>query len=214
VSTVVPMPFGRKQVDTVVLELLEESGANAERAAVLLGDLLTDYPEHRDLAGELKDREHDGDRITHDVIHRLSGNGGLRPPFDPADGHALATALDDIVDYAEQTADWLGLHAVEAPMEQAVQLGAVLVGATRQVAGALRALRANEPLRDFLVEINRLENDGDRLHREAVAALFVTGIDPMVVLRWKDIFESLEAAIDACETVAHILEGIQLKRRS
>ena len=207
------MPLLRRQVDPVVLELLDESGRNVQRAATLLCELLGEYPERGELAHELKDTELEGDRITHDVIHRLSARGKLKPPFEPADGHALATALDDIVDYAEQTADWLGLHHVEAPMEQAVALGGVLVRAAEEVALALASLRAGDGLDGHLREINRLENEGDRLHREAIASLFTDGIDPMVVILWKDIFESLEAAIDACETVAHILEGIMLKRR-
>jgi uncharacterized protein len=202
----------RKQIDTAVLDLLEESGRNIQRAGLLLRDVLADYPERADLARELYLCEQEGDRITHDVIHRLSKRNGLRPPFETADGYALATALDDIVDYAEQTGDWLGLHAVEAPMEQSVQLAQVLVDATEHVALALRSLRTGADLAPDLVEINRLENEGDRLHRDAVASLFADGIDPMVVIRWKDIFESLEGAVDACETVAHILEGIALKQ--
>ena len=203
----------RRPLDTQVLELLEESGRNVERSALLLRDVLADYPEHRELARELYLCEQEGDRITHDVICRLSVRNGHRPPFEPADGHALATALDDIVDHAEQTADWLGLHAIEAPMEQSVALAQVLVNATERVARALRGLRTGTDFTVDLIEINRLENEGDRLHRDAVASLFANGIDPMVVIRWKDIFESLEGAVDACETVAHILEGIALKQR-
>jgi uncharacterized protein len=204
----------RKAIDTQVLDLLEESGRNLQRASLLLRDVLADYPERAELARDLYLCEQEGDRITHDVIHRLSRRNGLRPPFDPTDGHALATALDDVVDFAEQTADWLGLHAVEAPMEQSVQLAQVLVDACEHVARALRSLRTGADLTPDLVEINRLENEGDRLHRDAVASLFAdSGIDPMLVIRWKDIFESLEGAVDACETVAHILEGIAVKRR-
>jgi uncharacterized protein Yka (UPF0111/DUF47 family) len=203
----------RRAIDTEVLDLLEESGRNLQRAALLLRDVLTDYPERADLARELYLCEQEGDRITHDVIHRLSTRGGPPPPMEAGDGHALATALDDVVDYAEQTADWLGLHAVEAPMEQSVQLAQVLVDASEHVGTALRRLRTGTDFGPSLVEINRLENEGDRLHRDAVASLFANGIDPMVVIRWKDIFESLESAVDACEKVAHILEGISLKRR-
>ena len=206
------MGLFRKETDTAVLDLLEESGRNVQRAGLLLRHVLTDYPERADLARDLYLCEQEGDRITHDVIHRLSAHNGLKPPFETADGHALATALDDIVDYAEQTGDWLGLHAVEAPMEQSLELAAVLVDATEHVANALRGLRTGGDMGPDLVEINRLENEGDRLHRDAVASLFANGIDPMVVLRWKDIYESLEGAIDACEKVAHILEGIVLKR--
>ena len=98
-------------------------------------------------------------------------------------------------------------------MEQALELADVLVGAAEQVAGALTALRRGEDLAPRLVEIHRLENEGDRVSRDAVASLFEGGVDPMVVIRGKDIFDALEAAVDACEKVAHILEGIALRRR-
>jgi uncharacterized protein Yka (UPF0111/DUF47 family) len=137
----------------------------------------------------------------------------VRAPFGAGDGYALATALDDIVDHSEHTAAQLGLYGVEAPMEQAVEFTEVLVGAGEQIAQALRSLRTGTDLGPHLVEIHRLENEGDRLQRDGVASLFAGGIDPMVVIRWKDIFESLEAAVDACETVAHVLEGITLKQR-
>ena len=201
-----------REVDTLTLDLFEEAGRNIQRSGLLLRDVLRDYPERAELARDLYLCEQEGDRITHDIIHRLSTRGGPRPPFDAQDGHALATALDDIVDNAEQAADWLGLYAVEAPMEQSVRMAQVLVDAGEHVARALRGLRTGADIRPHLVEINRLENEGDRLQRDAIASLFADGIDPMVVIRWKDIFESVEAAVDACETVAHILEGILLKR--
>ena len=97
-------------------------------------------------------------------------------------------------------------------MEQAVAFAEVLVGAGEQIAQALRGLLTGIDLAPHLVEIHRLENEGDRLQRDAVASLFAGGIDPMVVIRWKDIFDSLEAAVDACESVAHLLEGITLKQ--
>ncbi len=99
-------------------------------------------------------------------------------------------------------------------MEQAVEMADVLVGADEQIVKALGAARARGPSPGpYLVEIHRLENEGDRLLRDGVASLFEGGAaDPMVVIRWKDIFESLEAAVDACETVAHVIEGIMLKR--
>src|ERR1700760_1673527 len=98
-------------------------------------------------------------------------------------------------------------------MGQAGQFTDVLVGAGEQIAQALRALRGGAELGPHLVEIHRLENEGDRLQRDGVASLFEGGIDPMVGFRWKAIFESLEAAVDACETVANVLEGITLKQR-
>jgi uncharacterized protein Yka (UPF0111/DUF47 family) len=202
-----------RTTDTGVFDLFEESGRNVQRATLLLRDLLVDFPERVDLTRDVLLCEQEGDRITHDIIHRMNGDGTGRPPVDPADGHLLATTLDDIVDYAEQAADELSLYGVEAPMEQAGLIADVLVGAGEQVAQALKCLRTGSEMAPHLVEIHRLENEGDRLSREAVASLFATGIDPMVVIRWKDIFETLEQSVDACEKVAHVLEGITLKRR-
>jgi predicted phosphate transport protein (TIGR00153 family) len=198
--------------DTELLGLFEESARNVQRVALLLRDLLADYPEQSALAREILLCEQEGDRIAHDILHKLAGNGHRRAAFDAADVHALAGALDDIVDYAEEAADQLALYGVEAPMEQAEQLAAVLVGCAEQVAAALRGLRNGADLSAQLVEIHRLENEGDRLQRAAVANLFANGIDPMMLIRWKDIFDTLEAAVDACETVANVLEGMSIKR--
>jgi predicted phosphate transport protein (TIGR00153 family) len=206
------MALFNRSYDPALMSLVEEAGRNVQRSGLLLHDLLVDYPEHATLAQDLKVCEQEGDRITHDIIHRLAG-ARVRAPFAAGDGYALATALDDIVDHSENVAAQLGLYAVEAPMEQAVEFTDVLVGAAEQIAQALRCLRNGSELGPHLVEIHRLENEGDRLQRDGVASLFAGGIDPMVVIRWKDIFESLEAAVDACETVAHVLEGITLKQR-
>lgn len=204
--------LGSRPSDDALLGLLDEGGANAQRACLLLRDLLSDYPERAELAEDILRCEHEGDRITHDFIHALTQDRPGRP-FDFRDGHQLVTALDDIVDDAEQAADQLVIYKVEAPMEQAVLLADVLVGASEQVARAVAALREGRDLAPHLVEIHRLENEGDRLARDGVASLFAGGIDPMVVIRWKDIFETIESSIDACEKVAHVLEGIALKRR-
>jgi uncharacterized protein Yka (UPF0111/DUF47 family) len=198
--------------DPELLGLFEESARNVQRTTLLLRDLLADYPEQSGLARDILLCEQEGDRIAHDILHRLAGNGRGRTALDAADVHALAGALDDVVDYAEEAADQLGLYGVEAPMELAEQIAAVLVGCAEQVAAALRGLRNGADVSAQLVEIHRLENEGDRLQRAAVADLFANGIDPMVLIRWKDIFDSLEAAVDACETVANVLEGMSIKR--
>jgi len=197
-------------VDAEVLVLFEAAARNALRAASLLHEMLLDFPDRKELATELKACEHDGDRLTHDIILSLRC-AEARPPVDIADGHQLAGALDDIVDYAEQTADWMVLYAIEAPMEPGPEIAGVLCSAARELIDALVCLRAGADMTPHLAAVNRLEDEGDRLHREGVAALFARGIDPMVVIRWKDIFQSLEGAVDACETVAHVLEGISLK---
>ncbi len=189
-------------------DLFEEAGANVVRAAELLSRMLDDWPE-TDLAQEIKTVESEGDRITHDLIHRL--NQTFVTPLDREDIIALASALDDIVDFIEEVADFLGLYRIEAPMDQSLQLAAVLRQATIQVAAALPRLRTLDDVSAQTIEIHRLENEGDRIVREALASLFVRGIDPMMVIRWKDIFERLEEAIDATETVANVLQNILIK---
>jgi predicted phosphate transport protein (TIGR00153 family) len=195
--------------DRVYFELFEEAGQNMLRAAALLYELLAGYPDNRQLATEILDLEHEGDRITHDIIDRL--NHTFVTPIDRADILALASGLDDIVDYTEEVADYLGLYKIEAPMDQAIRLARVLRDATGQIAEAIPHLRGFRDISRYTVEVNRLENEGDRITREAVASLFDVGIDPMVVIRWKDIFERLEAAIDAAERAANIIEGIVIK---
>jgi uncharacterized protein Yka (UPF0111/DUF47 family) len=196
--------------DERVLELLEEAGRNASRAAGLLTEMLADFPERSDLAREILLREQEGDRIAHDVIHRIA-QAPRRAALDSRDVYDLVRALDDVVDHTEEAADSLGLYGIEAPMEQAQELADLLAKSALAVQHALERLHAGDEINGHLVRIHELENDGDRVSREAIASLFATGIDPMVVIRWKDVFESLEQGIDACETVAHVLEGIALK---
>ena len=196
--------------DIELLALFEQSGRNVQKASALLRDLFADYPERPELATQVLACEHEGDRIAHEILSRLAERGAA--DFDAADVHALAGALDDIVDHAEEAADQLGLYGVEAPMEQAQQMAEILVGTADLVADSLRGLRDGEAVAQQLVEIHRRENEADRIVRSAVASLFATGIDPMMVIRWKDIFDTLESAVDACETVANVLEGITLKR--
>ena len=192
-------------------DLFEEAGANAVRAAALLEQLLHEWPEHGELQRDIVVCEHEGDRITHDIIQRL--NQTFVTPFDREDIIALASGLDDIVDFIEEVADFLSLYRIEAPMDQAQELSRILHQACREVNNAIPRLRTFGDIRHFTVEINRLENDGDRKVREALASLFETGIDPMMVIRWKDIFERLEEAIDSTERAANILEGVMIKNR-
>ena len=197
------------RLDTEILDLFVASGRNGVHAASLLRELFAGWPDEDGLLVEIVASEHEGDRIAHDILHRLAQQGS---PLDSADVHALTCALDDVVDYAEEAADRLSLYRVEATTDQAVDIADVLVLAASEVATALDALRDGDDLSAHLIEIHRLENEADRLVRAAVASLFAVGIDPMAVIRWKDIFETLEAAVDACETVANVLEGVCLKR--
>ena len=195
--------------DREFFDLFEEAGGNIARATGLLEEMLRDFPERNELAREILICEQEGDRITHDIIRRL--NQTFVTPIDREDIYALSSALDDVVDYTEEVADYLGLYKIEAPMSQAQELAKVLNQCGRQIGEAMPRLRGFKDITHYTVELNRLENDGDRIVREAIASLFDTGIDPMVVIRWKDIFERLEDAIDAAEHVANILEGIVIK---
>src|SRR3954469_9479647 len=195
--------------DTQYFDLFESAATNVVRAAELLEQMLQNWPDSASLARDIVVCEQEGDRITHDLIQRL--NQTFVTPIDREDILQLASALDDVVDLIDEVSDYLGLYRIEAPMEQAQRLAHILLQATRQICEAMPRLRSFQDIRHYPVEINRLENDGDRVVRDAIASLFYGGIDPMVVIRWKDIFERLEEAIDATEHVANALEGIVIK---
>ena len=195
--------------DRVFFDLFSEAGQNTLRTSKLLRDLLDQWPDENGLATDILKAEQEGDRITHDIIRRL--NSTFVTPIDREDIYALATQMDDIVDHIEEVADFMGLYGIEAPMEQAQALAEVLVKSCEQLYGLLQNLRGFRDLDHYWIEIHRLENDGDRIYRDAVASLFTGRIDPMVVIRWRDIFLRLERAIDATETSASVVEGIVVK---
>ena len=195
--------------DRVFFDLFAEGGQNTLRTAKLLRDMLEKWPDDEGHATDILKAEQEGDRITHNIIQRL--NTTFVTPIDREDIHTLATQTDDIVDYIEEVADFMGLYQIEAPMDQALALAEVLVKCCEQLYGLLQNLRGFKDLDHYWIEIHRLENDGDRIYRDAVAALFAGRSDPMVVIRWRDIFLRLERAIDAVETSASIVEGIVIK---
>ena len=195
--------------DRTFFDLFNEAGKNGVHAATLLDEMMAEWPDAGTLGEQIVEAEHRGDKITHSIVQRL--NTTEVSPFDREDIHELASVLDDIVDFTDEVADYLGRLQVEAPMEQSQQLAAVLVEAAQQVAGALTHLRGFKNITEYTVEVHRLENEADRIVRDAVGALFEGGIDPMVVIRWKDIYERLENAIDSTERAAYIIEGIVIK---
>ncbi len=197
-------PQGREFFD-----LFEEAAANVVRAADLLDQMLARWPDGAGAAREIVVCEQEGDRITHDIYTRI--NSTFVTPIDREDILELTNDLDDIVDYVDEVADLMALYKIEAPMQQSQRLATILLHACRQIAEAMPRLRTFGDVTHYTVEINRLENDGDRASRDAVASLFDTGIDPMVVIRWKDVYDRLERAIDACEHVANTLQSIVIK---
>jgi len=189
--------------------LFERAGENLVRVAELLERLIATYPDERQLAESIRECEASGDQIVHELVNRL--NQTFVTPIDREDILQLASALDDIVDFTDEAADYLGVYKVEAPTVQAQELATILVQATQQLAQALRRLRGFQDISTYTVEVHRLENEGNRIVRDAVGALFEVGTDPMVVIRWKDIYERLEAAIHSTERAAWLIESVVIK---
>ncbi|MGH2714790.1 MAG: DUF47 domain-containing protein [Thermoleophilaceae bacterium] len=190
--------------------LLRRAGRNVELSTAVLRALMRAWPDGIEKRVELVELEHDNDAVTHDIVHHLHLR--LAVPFERSDVLALATGVDDVVDFAEEAGDFLGLYRVEAPMDQAIALADTLAAAGREVAASLASLEDLPAAQHHLREIKRLEHEGDRLLREGLTALFDGGVDPMIVIRWKDIFERIEDGIDACDRVAHLLRGISVKQ--
>jgi uncharacterized protein Yka (UPF0111/DUF47 family) len=158
----------------------------------------------------VKEIERVGDGITHDLIQLL--NTQYVTPFDREDIYELATRIDDVVDNIEEASDLLELYGVESATRQAIEQCRILVAAVEQLALALRLLREPREAQPALVELKRMEDEGDRVVRDAIAALFQDPrIDPLIVIRCKDIFDALERAIDSCETVANVVGNIVVK---
>ena len=193
----------------IFFELLEQAADNVVIATELLYELLLHFPDGSEAVAAINDCEHRGDRIAHELIQRL--NRELATPIEHEDLLALISALDDIVDRVDEVAAFLNVYAVEAPMMQADALAQVLRDAARELCRAVHKVARFEDISAEVVEVHRLENEGDRIVRGAIASLFEDGVDPIVVIRWKDIFERLEDAIDSTERAAYVLEGVVIK---
>ena len=191
-------------------DLFANAGLNALETARATEQRLREFPDTAVPHERVKELETEGDRLTHDLIQLL--NTQYVTPLDREDIYALATAIDDVVDHIEHASDLLGLYRIEATMEQAVEQSRVLVGATEALARALATLRSPQAVRPHLVEVKRLEDEGDRIVRDAIAALFEDEeVSPRVIIRWKDIFEVLEQAVDACDRAAQVIGNIVVK---
>jgi len=195
----------------VFFELFMESAENIRETAELLKDLLTDYTDVEMKARRIQEREHKGDEITHSIIRRL--NTTFITPMDREDIHLLATALDDVLDSMEAASDLFVLHAIEEPRPEMLAQADVLLRAAVQTEMAIKAFTrlGKAELEPYWVEINTLENEGDKLYRRAVADLFSGDHRAMDVLKWKEVIESLEEALDGLENVANVIESVVLK---
>jgi uncharacterized protein len=191
-------------------ELFDRAGKNALDAARAAEIRFREHPSSTVSQADVKRIETIGDGITHDIVQLL--NTQYVTPFDREDIYQLATALDDVVDHIDEACDLLELYGVEQPTRHALEQCTVLVAAVEHLSEALSHLKGMKGVQQALVEVKRREDEGDRIVREAIGSLFHDArIDPLVVIRWKDIYEALEDALDACETAANVLGNIVVK---
>jgi len=190
--------------------LFASAGENALEVARLVERRFREHPNSSVTQEQVKAIETAGDGLTRDLITLL--NTQYVTPFDREDIYQLATEIDDVVDYLEEASDLLGLYGVEMPTRHAVEQCAVIVRACEQLAIACDNLKGMRGVQDALVNVKQLEDEGDRIHRDALGALFRDGaIDPLIVIRWKDIYAGLERGLDACETAANVIANIVVK---
>jgi predicted phosphate transport protein (TIGR00153 family) len=185
-----------------------QAGANAYAAAQVVERRFKDPAAVSQ--NELKELEHAGDRLTGELIGLL--NTQYVTPIDREDIYALASAVDDAVDYMDDAAELLDLYRIDKALDPALAQCSVLVRAAEQLSAALAGLRGVADEQPVLLEIKRLEDEGDQIVREAIRELFADEThDPRAIIQWKDIYEALEEAIDSCETAAHVLGNIAVK---
>jgi uncharacterized protein len=193
-------------------ELYAQASANAVEIARLLVALLETFPQDGEtLIVRIKEREHDGDRLTHEVVTLL--NKSFVTPFDRDDMYRLAGAIDDVCDHVDEAADNLGSWGVERVPDKARAQADVILRATTQLDEAVRRLEGFKDSTQQLEALRALEDEGDALARDAVAELFAKVDDAKVIIRWKDIHERLEEAVDALENAADVLEAIVVKNK-
>jgi uncharacterized protein len=193
-------------------ELYTRASANAVEISRLLVELLEGFPSSDgELIRRIKEREHEGDRLTHEVVDLL--NRTFVTPFERDDMYRLAGAIDDVCDHVDEAADNLGTYGVEGVPERAVAQARVIHEAAQTLDAAVQRLEGFKDSQAQLIELRRLEDEGDRLVRDAVGELFRSVQDPIAVIRWKDIHERLEEAVDALEHAADVLEAILVKNR-
>ena len=195
---------------TEFFTLFASAGENALEVARLVDRRFREHPNSGVTQEQVKAAETAGDAITRELITLL--NTQYLTPFDREDIYQLATEIDDVVDYLEEASDLLGLYGVEMPARHAVEQCSIIVKAVEQLATACDNLKGMRGVQEALVELKSLEDQGDRILRDALASLFRDDrIDPLIVIRWKDIYEALERALDACETAANVIANILVK---
>ena len=191
--------------------LFSHAAANAVGISQLLCRLVDEFPTDGDLLREIKDFEHEGDRVTRELVDLL--NRTFVTPFDRDDIYNLAGAIDDVCDHVDEAAGNIAGYGVKEIRPQAKEQAHVILRSAEKLNDAVNRLEGFKDSSRQLHELRDLEDEGDRLNRAAVAELFSSEQDPLVVIRWKDIHEQLEEAVDACENAADVLEAILVKNR-
>jgi predicted phosphate transport protein (TIGR00153 family) len=203
----VPLRF--RPVDATFYDLFAESARNLVSGAELLAQMLPNGTDRTELAERMREAEHQADETTHKIVRRV--NTTFVTPFDREDIYRLAAGLDDVMDYMEEAVDLVHLYEVaELPPECADQIR-VLQRAAELTASAMPRLRTMRDLEEYWIEINRLENEGDKAYRRILADLFSGKYKALYVLKCKDVVDSLEGAMDAFESVANTVEQIAVK---
>jgi uncharacterized protein len=191
-------------------DLFDKQSEHIIHAASVLHELVHNFADARAKAHAIKEIEHQGDLITHEIVKRL--NTTFITPIDREDVHALATRLDDVLDYIEAAAERLVVYRIKEPTSACRAMAEVIVQQTHSMDRAIKCLRTMDPsFHEHAVEVNRLENTADALLRDSLAALFEEQGDPIEVIKWKEIYETMEIVTDRCEDVANVIEGIILK---
>jgi uncharacterized protein len=205
------VPFRLTPQKREFFDLFTQASANAQAIARALVDLLDGWPENRDALRDIRELEHEGDRLTHEVVNLL--NRTFVTPFDRDDMYRLASVIDDVCDHVDEAADNIDAYEVRAVPEKAREQAEVIHRAASRLHEAVERLEGFKGSDRQLLALRELEDEGDTLSREAVAELFRSGADPLTIIRWKDIHEQLEEAVDACENAADVLEAILVKNR-
>ncbi|HJU06847.1 MAG TPA: DUF47 family protein [Nitrospiraceae bacterium] len=202
--------FGLIPKDTAFFEMFQKAAHNMIEGSRLLKEMTENFRNPIEQAQHIKDVEHIGDGITHDIARKL--NQTFITPIDREDIHGLASALDDILDIVEAIADRFVVFKVVTPTEAARKLADILYQSSVAVgAGIDRLGKSHTDINDCCVLVNSLENEADRVTRDAISTLFEQEKDPIAVIKWKEIYENFEEGTDRCEDVANILERIALK---
>jgi uncharacterized protein Yka (UPF0111/DUF47 family) len=201
--------FLPKEID--FFSMFEKASLNVNKAAILLVEMMEDMSLAEIKTKEIYEAEQEGDMLTHEVMRSL--NKTFLTPVDREDIHALVNSLDDVLDLIWASSDRAMLFKLTDPLPEAVELAQTLKETTEFIIKAIRALKEKKYsyIQEYCIEINSLENRGDKIYREALVKLFDNVQDPILVIKWKDVLEHLEEANDTCEDVADILEGIVLK---